>query len=182
MKKYKGRIYFNKDTGLCLGSTLLADHIELSTYDKWLDIFNGHLFVELNNEEFGIIEGCEGLNQLYIILDSNKQFYSKDDVLKDLNWEQNLMDISLLCHKFINKLKFKKDEELSKESPDVLNLYKIDLEIETYKNILRKNQILTKDKEKEIYQLALGSLDERVSNGEDDKPLIREKLNTLLQE
>lgn len=97
----------------------------------------------------------------------------KDENLKfDEGWNYCLMPSFLINKKHNKKLNDKASDILSLENLDQINLYKINREKEKIKSYT----------ELEWHEQALKNLDDRVLNGEPDKPLIREKLLAKIQE
>ena len=116
-------------------------------------------------------------------IESRKQlFHDGNNVKVDVAWEKNLMPDQLIKRKHLKKLHDKIREELSKESPDTIKISKFQHEYADHSNI--KAGIHNEDSH--WAELSLKKLDEKVANGEPDKPIIREKLlgkiNQLKQE
>lgn len=64
-------------------------------------------------------------------LESYKQRYIEDGQLKyDFNWERQIMGVGQIRSRHMNRLNRKIDEELSKESPDILCIERLRRELE----------------------------------------------------
>lgn len=106
---------------------------------------------------------------------------SENNIKIDVGWEEKLMPCWLIGHKSIKKYEAIIADELIKESPDPLILFQSNNAIEKLKK-LAKNSIMGSNSDLSLYEHALENLDARVVGGEDDKPIIREKLIAKIAE
>lgn len=112
-------------------------------------------------------------------LESRKQLYCDGQkIKKDLEWKIRLMPDQLIKRKHLNKLHSKIDEELEKQNPDSIALMKLHQEREFWKS----KKCGAHNDCKETSKLALKNLDKKVSDGEPDKPVIRQKLLAKIAE
>lgn len=112
-------------------------------------------------------------------LESRKQLYHDGNSVKvDTDWSIRLMPDQLIKKKYLKKLSEKIDAELDSNVQDPINVIKLQRQYEVCKS--KKAGIHNED----CFwtELALDSLDSRVTGGESDKPKIREKLNAKIQE
>lgn len=122
----------------------------------------------------------EGLENLpFITINPNEypehqtveQLFVEDNKVKcDVNWERNLMPTTFVLNKAFAKNQELINEELKKENPDLNTLTLLRAKNDKINYIYKTNN------EEEIFKVALKGLDERVANGESDKPIIRQKL------
>lgn len=109
------------------------------------------------------------------ILDNNKLSMDKmyfdgdahiDNLKVDDNWEVLLMPLPIVKAKHIAKINAEIDAELALETPDAVLVSKKQRELEKSRNY----------PDPSWYPIALANLDARVTKGEPDKPVIRQKL------
>jgi len=96
----------------------------------------------------------------------------------DNSWDLKLMPVSVIYEKN-NKIKNDIiDNELNQENPDVISL----IRSMRSKEKTKLGASLNADQSdiKKLYEEALSNLDYRVSNGEPDKPVIRQKLEAKI--
>lgn len=99
--------------------------------------------------------------------ESRKQWYHDGNTVKvDHNWEKRLMPPHCIKSRHLGKTNLKLEAEISKGKPDTIVISGLILEKE-------KCQSMT---ELDWYGKALENLNQRVSVGETDKPIIRQKL------
>lgn len=109
--------------------------------------------------------------------ESSHQYYFDGDMkienLKiDKDWKICLMSRNIIKQKHLKNLNDKIDKELEKQNSDPIQIAKLQREKE-------KCQTFS---EREWYEQALKNLDERVAGGEEDKPIIRKKLEDKIKE
>ena len=106
-------------------------------------------------------------------MESRKQWYHDGNVVKcDKDWIIRLMPDQLIKRKHIKRIQAKIDAELEKEAPDSVALIRLQRDCDKCGEIKAGPQ----NENKLWSEIALQNLDERVANGEPDKPLIRQKL------
>lgn len=106
-------------------------------------------------------------------LETREQIYYDGNNLKiDLPWEVMLMPPSVVKDRHIKKLNQKIQDQLNSENYDVIKILALNHEKDTCEDwdTLR------------WYERALVNIDERVLNGESDKPTIRQKLQAQINE
>lgn len=112
-------------------------------------------------------------------LESRKQWYHEGNTVKaDLNWEIRLMPDQLIKRKHIKRLQAQIDEELKKENPDPIALMKLQRKCEQCKDKKAGNQ----NEDSYWLEIAQANLEERITKGESDKPLIQKKLQAKIKE
>lgn len=94
----------------------------------------------------------------------------------DSNWDLKLMPKSIIHSKNIALKNEIIDSELENETPDLLTIIRASRSIEKVKSEAKITGIETQY----IYEQALANLDDRVTNGEPDKPVIRQKLEAKI--
>ena len=105
-------------------------------------------------------------------MESRVQWYHDGNIVKvDSEWLIRIMPIQLIRKKHQAGCDKKIDAELAKENPDVITIAKLQREKEKCKGWT----------ENEWYEQALKNIDERVADGEADKPLIRKKLTEKIE-
>lgn len=111
-------------------------------------------------------------------LDSRRQLIWKEDgngkitYRRDESWECRVMCCDVLKKKHIKRLNKQIDSEHEKDAPDIVKISKA----------MREKEKCKDWSELEWYKHAIKQLDDRVSSGESDKPLIRQKLNDKIYE
>jgi len=112
-------------------------------------------------------------------LESRKQWYHDGNTVKaDLSWEIRLMPDQLIKRKHIKRLQAQIDEELSKENSDPIALMKLQRKCDQCK----EKKAGPHNEDVFWLEIAKINLDERVAKGEEDKLVIREKLQDKIQE
>lgn len=102
-----------------------------------------------------------------------EQCYIENGELKtDQNWDRMLMPFWKIRSDFINDTKKEIDDELEKESPDLVKIKKLERDLE-------KNSRLS---QKEYFQMAIENLDKRISDGKSDKSIVRQKILDKIDE
>lgn len=134
----------------------------------------------VKNKVVGSIAGLQGIELEESDLPAHEYHESlyfdgdciKENLKVDTSWEVQLMPEGLIKEKHLTRVNTKLDQELNKQTPSLLDVVKLQ----------RKKEKAKDFKTKEWYQQALANLDERVANGEPDKPLIRQKLQEKINE
>ena len=98
------------------------------------------------------------------------------DIQVDTNWDIKLMPKPLIHSKNVVLKNQIIDSELENEEPDLIKIIRASRSIEKVKS---QAKIGAQDS-KNIYEEALANLDDRVANGEQDKPVIRQKLEAKI--
>lgn len=146
---------------------------------------------EYSDNDYEKINDCpipQYLNHMMMYIVDENNLPQTDDGMKryieggvwkvDSDWSKKIMPKKNILLKKREKLVIEMDSELSKENPDIAKIIKINRDL---------NDKFHPKKYKEwndvaVYELALQGLDERVQNNEPDKPLIRQKLQTKINE
>jgi len=106
-------------------------------------------------------------------LETREQIYYDGNNLKiDLPWEIMLMPLQVIKDRHIKKLNQKIQDQLNSANHDVIKILTLNQE----KDVCKSWDDLRWD------QQALINLDERVSDGDEDKPNIREQLLVIIQQ
>jgi len=116
-------------------------------------------------------------------LESREQLYWEDvdgktEIKKDLNWEVKLMSDQVVKKKHLNRIRKELDGELEKETPDPITVSKLQRSLDKHKEIKAGPH----NEDETWTTIAIQNLDKRVSKGESDKPIIRQKLQDKLNE
>lgn len=139
-------------------------------HKNWPEKFKNLEFIDLPSEEAPEVnDGNDGkvLEQYYFEGECRKE-----NLKFDVNWDVCLMPSFKVKKNFFRTLNSNLDEILGSESPDTLQAHKIIRDKE-------KSKALT---ELEWAEKAIEGLNRRVTKGESDKPVIREKLLKKLEE
>lgn len=105
----------------------------------------------------------------------------KNIIRVDEKWEEKLMPCWDIGRKEIFKNEKLISDELGKDTPDELFVFKLKRENDLFKKHI-KDSFKNNDQSLFLYEKALSNLDSRVAEGESDKPVIREKLQAKIQE
>lgn len=123
-------------------------------------------YVVVSREDIASLE-IEYVEQLYIDGDCKKE-----NLKKDIGWENCLMSWSTIRKKHLDNINAKLDTELDNEQPDPVTVLKLQ----------RQKEKCASFSQKDWYQQAIENLDNRVQNGEPDKPVVRQKLLSRIQD
>lgn len=106
------------------------------------------------------------------------QLYIENGELKaDINWEIKLMPKSIIYKKHKKRMEDKIDLELDNQTPNLANIMRWKRSVEKI-----RLEVKSPTPNATLYQVALDHLDENVANGQNDKILIRQKLNQKITE
>jgi len=154
----KARIYKQADGSIRIGPSCYIDDTlstpVLASKYEYVENFevDRELVVNVHNEQVELDRGVFTIDQ---------------------NWERNLMPITLIKAKHIENLGIEIDSELNKGSPDIPKAIKLQRD---------KEKAVVKYPDPSWYPIALANLDARVAKGEEDKPIIRSKLQIKILE
>lgn len=112
-------------------------------------------------------------------LETREQLYHDgDSIKKDLSWEVMLMPDHVVKNRSIKDLEEKIDTELSKPTPQELEVFRLNREISK----LKEKKVNFYGHSLEWLSKAMEGLDQRVYDGKADKTLIRQKLLAKMEE